>query len=267
MTYTALETSQRSGAPVDLFRFRIGTGTAFWLTSSDVSLVYNSDTYTPEAISRTEIKQDAEADQGAVVIGVPRTHPIASYFLLYSPEPPMQVEIFSKHRTDAEVSRIFSGTVGSVAFAGAVAKLTCLPEFEALRRLIPRNTCQGQCNWALYSGQCGVTRTAFQVLGPVSLISLDTIQSSPFSAKPDGWFNNGYVERADGSRRWIVTHVGSTLTLMSPFIGLAVGETVTAFAGCDRTVADCNGKFSNIARFLGFPYVPKRNPFGSSGVS
>lgn len=267
MSYDAIDTSTRDGQPVDLFRFRIGSGTAFWLTSGDANVVYNSDTYVPDAITRGEIKQDAEADQGAVVITLPRTHPLAIYFLQYSPEPPMQVEIYSKHRTDPEVRRIFSGTVGSSAFKGPSVLLTCLPETEALRRSFPRNTCQAQCNWALYSAQCGVTRSAFQLAGAVSLIAGDTIQVTVFSSKPDGWFNNGYVERADGSRRWIVSHVGSTLTLMSPFLGLTVGETLTAFAGCDRTPAACDTKFSNIARFLGFPYVPKRNPLGPSGVS
>ena len=36
----------------------------------------------------------------------------------------------------------------------------------------------------------------------------------------------------------------------------AVGDTFSVFPGCDKTKTTCAGKFSNIARFRGFPFVP-----------
>jgi hypothetical protein len=35
-----------------------------------------------------------------------------------------------------------------------------------------------------------------------------------------------------------------------------VGDAFTAAQGCDHTLATCQSKFANQARFRGFPYVP-----------
>lgn len=260
MSYDAQETSQRAGAPLELYRFAYGDNRYFY-TSADEEQTYLGDLYTPEVLTRTEISQSGESEQGSVEVTIPRTNPVAQLFISYPPEPPLGVTVYRKHRSDPEVVTFFAGTVSSVVFTGAVAKLTCLPLFESLRRRVPRNTYQVQCNWALYSAQCGVVSANFRVTAQVTVISGDTIQATAFSAQPDGWFNNGWVERANGERRWIVNHVGATLTLMSPFVGLAVNEEVFAFAGCDRTEAVCKTKFNNIANHLGFARVPTKNPF------
>jgi len=59
----------------------------------------------------------------------------------------------------------------------------------------------------------------------------------------------------------ILNHVGDTLTLLTAMAGLAVGQSVTAFAGCKRTLLDCDTKFNNLPFFFGFEWIPAKNPF------
>jgi uncharacterized phage protein (TIGR02218 family) len=48
--------------------------------------------------------------------------------------------------------------------------------------------------------------------------------------------------------------------IVTPFLPLpsppAPGDTVTLYAGCDRTMATCNSKFNNLANFGGQPFIP-----------
>jgi uncharacterized protein len=265
VSYDALESSQRAGAPVELYAFSTGSRTWF-LTSADTKVVHLTDTYTPDAVSRGPVKEGNEPDAGSVTVTLPRTHPIAQLFIGYIPEPPLRLVLLARHRSDTEVYELFRGQVASARLAGARVELFGLPDIAADDQTIPRNTCQPQCNWALYSSQCGVSKAAFFVSGPVTVVSGDTVQSTAFAGQPSGWLNNGYLERTNGERRWIVDHVGATVTLLSPFLDLVPGEVIVGQAGCDRTEAVCDSKFNNHARFLGFPRVPTKNPF-DVGVS
>lgn len=261
MTFNAREISLNSGNPIELYRFSYG-GVTFLYTSSDAAFTLSSETYTPEPLIRSNLGAGGGEDtEGAVTVRMPRSNPAAAPFVAYTAEPPMGLQIIRLHRDDGEPRVRFVGSVASALFQGAEAVLTCLPESQDYRRRLPRNTYQPQCNWQLGSSQCGVDLALFSVVGIVTVISADTIVSTAFATKPDGYFNNGFVQRVTGERRWIVGHVGATLTLLSPFIGLAVNEPVTAFSGCDRTEADCATKFSNLANHFGFARVPSKNPF------
>ena len=266
MAYDTLEQSQRGGAPVELYRFTVGTLNTYTLTSADTDVVFTGETYVAEVVTRGEIAHSAEAASGHVNVELPRTSAVVNHFIAYSPEPPMGLTIYRKHRTDPESIVLFSGAVASVNFAASRVTLLCLPTAEALRRVVPRNRFQQQCNWDLYSGSCGVSKAGFATAAVVSSVSGLTVQATAFSSKANGWFNNGWLENVDGERRWVVSHVGSTITLNAPFIGLLVGDDLIGYAGCDRTEAVCLSKFNNIANHLGFARVPTKNPY-NTGVA
>lgn len=261
MTYNTLEQSAHDGKPVEFYKFTLDPTTFAFLTSSDEEQTYLSDTYTPEPVSRGRVKEGNESDAGAVTVTLPRTHPIAARFIGYAPEPSIRLVIYTRHRGDLEVIKVFEGSVSTSKFSGPSVELTCLPDIAAEDQTVPRNACGAQCQWALYSQQCGKSKVDFMLSGTVAVVSADTVQSSAFAGQPSGWLNNGWLERATGERRFVVNHVGATVTLMSPFLGLAVGESITGYAGCDRTEAVCDSKFNNHLRFLGFPRVPTKNPF------
>src|SRR4051812_43912166 len=86
MTYDARETSLDSGEPIELFKFVAG-GQTFTYTSCDQEQVLASETYTPAAIHRSAVELDGETTKGAIEVSVPRTNPLAAFFIGYAPEP------------------------------------------------------------------------------------------------------------------------------------------------------------------------------------
>lgn len=270
MTYAAQEISAYAGEPVEIYLFRSGPAFQYAVTSASSAQTYNAITYQPEAISRSNVTQDTGEQPQLSQIVVPYDAPIALLFRAYLPAYPVFVNILRMHLTDTgtEWVRQFTGVVASVADDDSTAQttLSCRPVGESLLRSIPWLTFQPTCNWATYSTGCGLDKNAFATASSVSTVGDTTIQGPVFATKPDGWFVNGWVERANGERRYIIGHVGDTLTLQSPFVGLAAGEDVTAYAGEDFTENTCKTKFNNIDRFLGFPRIPTVNPYNTNLV-
>lgn len=264
MTYDAREKSGHDAAPVELFRFICGAH-SWCMTSADQAQSYLGLTFAPEAIERGEIDESDEDAQGSLELTVPRTSPVAALFIADLPPAPVVLEVYRMHRGDAEVLLLWAGEIASAEFTGSQATLTGIPVGRVLRRALPPFTFQAQCNWALFSPGCGLDRNAYRQAATVSAVSGFTVTASAFGTHPDGYFRSGWLEDAAGEKHWITNHVGSVVTLQTPFRSLAVGDAVSAYPGCDRTITACVA-FANVGRFLGFPYLPPKNPF-ETGVS
>ena len=184
----------------------------------------------------------------------------------------MFLTIFKFHRDEpADVQAYWQGHVQSSRFTDKDASLVCEPITALLDRLGLRMTFSGLCGKVLYDGFCPVPATAFRTDGILSgSPSGFTIAAPEWDVLPDNWFKLGFVERLLDTGvtdiRFVTGHVGDTLTLLSPFPGdLAGGETIRAYAGCDRTFATCSGKFGAYTDTGGacgcFNRVPKKNLF------
>ncbi|HLY53944.1 MAG TPA: DUF2163 domain-containing protein [Stellaceae bacterium] len=141
---------------------------------------------------------------------------------------------------------------------------------------MPRNIYQASCWYTLYGFGCGVARsgtasdgTPFTWSGTVA--SADLLQVDWTNAAPANWFDQGTVTFTSGVLAGDSFAVNTSwtggFTLRAPLPELpAPGDAFTIYAGCDRTVggtvttADTplHGcwKFSNVANFPAFPYVP-----------
>lgn len=270
MTYLGKETSVRSGAPLEFYRFTIGA-TVWRYASGDLTLTIADPTtphaYAPEPISRGALDFSQEDEAGALVVTVGRTNAVAQLFVGYPPPGPVTLTIYQKHRNDAEILVAFEGEVASAEYVAAEARLACVPASHFLTRRIPAVLFQSQCNRCLYSDACGVDRGDFGDEAEITAVIGATIESAIFDTRDDGWYVSGYVERANGDRRFIVGHVGEVIALRSPFPDLEVSETVMAYAGCDRTEAACGvAKFDNLLNHLGWPRIPSRNPYGGGSL-
>lgn len=265
MSYAAVETSRYSALPYELYWFTDGVNN-WYLTSGDISRTYNGQIYTPESISRGEIDQNQEIQSGAIKVAIPNSHDIASRYVSFIPAAQMNLVIYRGHDGDSEVVTIFIGKVSSGAFSDAF-EMNCVPLQDVLKKRVPAQVYQSQCNWVLFGAGCGLSRGAFMASGTITSVSADamTIQSAAFATKPDGYWVNGYVEFGQ-ERRMILTHTGNAVTLMNGIPDLLVGSSVNVYAGCNRTAYDCQNKFNNYTRFWGFDRIPKKNPFGQTGV-
>lgn len=265
MTLDSAERSRYSGNPVECYRFQSDVN--IWrFTSADERIPINVlpdglQMYEPEALERTEPRHTHEESSGGFEIIVPRWSPIAALFIASPPATPVTLTVYRTHLDDGQVIPAWMGTVTGASFEGSEARLECRPILAALRRTIPRIVAQRTCNWPLYSAGCGVDKASFDDTAIVTLIAGAVVRAAVFATHADGWYDTGWLERADHSRRYVLSHAGDAVTLQAPFIGLAVGESITAFAGCLRTEAVCKAKFNNLVNFLGFERLPSRNPY------
>jgi uncharacterized phage protein (TIGR02218 family) len=260
MSYDAVETSEDSGQPFEMYVFQ--TQTKLWrLTNSLEIKVYSGNNFTPEAISSTEPTQNQELKSGEITVSIPRDHEIAEQFRQYLPNTPMFLTVYRKHESDSEVAVVFTGKVNAATF-GDDCELSCVPEQQVLKKQIPAARYQAQCNRVLYDAGCTVARASFKTSAVIASMSTDgtELHATAFDGPADGWFNNGYLELND-QRRMIVNHVGDQINILSAMTDVDVGTHVDAFAGCKRNSDDCANKFSNLVNFFGWEWIPKKNPF------
>lgn len=266
MTYFDDETSIFEGQPIECFKFSITSplATTIWrLTSADIAITLPDGVFTPEPVSRSRMTFKHEDHSGSVDVYLPLSHAIVALFSTIQPQWPLSVTIFRAHRgAESEFVTIFVGHVGTVMFGNEQATISCIPLSARLTMAIPTLSVQSQCVWNLYGVGCLVPRANFEVPATVASVSGVSVTAPAFATKPNGWFNNGYIsEDATGVRRFIVNHVGDTVTLAIPFLPqLLIGAAIKGYAGCDRSEAVCEAKFNNLVNHLGFPRIPARNP-------
>jgi uncharacterized phage protein (TIGR02218 family) len=264
MTYSTLEASIYSGQPVELYEFQRGAD--YWrFTSADEDQTYNAQTFTRAPITRSEIEETSELNRTNLEITVQRDNPVAELFRLYPPGVVVTLKIWRLHRGDTDAVLVWIGRVLNCEWRGGEALLHSEPVYTSIRRNALRRHYQRQCPHVLYGAACGVNQTAFKVIGTVAVISGGTVQVNAAGSHADGHFAGGFIEWNSSAgvsdNRLITDHTSVTLTLAAPIIGLAVGDTVNLYPGCDHTLATCEAKFANHLNYGGWPYIPLKNPF------
>ena len=275
MTYQATEESRYSGSLMELYRFTQG-GNVWAFTPADhppVGFVDPLDageySYLPIAMSRTPMKVTREDTSENITVTVPIDNPVAALFIPFTPATPVGLVIFRMHRLDPDHEAIphFIGSVVSIATKDSTAQLLCAPVSQTLKRKVPRLSYQKKCNWFLGSPGCGIDLASFTDSATLSAVTGLTIVSSTFAAKPDGYYKAGFVTSAAGDRRFVVEHVGNTITLEVRFPAtITAGAVVSATAGCDGTEAVCKDKFDNLVNHLGFSRIPGKNPYAGNSI-
>lgn len=159
---------------------------------------------------------------------------------------------------------IFKGRVAEVSADRNVASFSINDYRELLNQNMPRELFAATCANTLYDVNCTVDPNSFSENATVGMNSTQTVINT-FIAQADGYFDQGKITFTSGLNtglsygvsRWVSGSPGQ-LTLVSAIpLHVVTGDVFTAFAGCDRTPGSggCT-KFSNIANFRGFPYVP-----------
>lgn len=268
MSFLLKEISVFGGSPFELYEFICGSE-AWRYTSGRTARTYLGHTYEPRAIRRSNIEQTKEFSRSVITLDAPRDLPVATQFIAAPPDGVVQLTIYRGHNGDSEVATYWTGRVASVGFSGSQSKIKCDPATTGIKSLGRRATYSVPCRFSVYERGCNVDRTAFKVSGVVTATNGLTVTALAFGTKPDGWFNYGKaVFSVDGRTysRMIVSHTGTSVQLLAPVYGLAVGDTFDAYAGCDRSLAMCHDKFDNADNYGGFPWKPMINPFGNSNI-
>jgi len=264
MSYTTVEQSVAEGSPIELYRF--AQGTRRWCyTSSQLPVDHLSETYAPRTLTRGAIEQANEIHRTGLEITLPRDDPLGTLFLAAPPEGIVSVTIYRRHRADPEFITYWKGRVSAARFSGATVELKCEPIATSLKRVGLRARYQLLCRHVLYSPSCGALRERFRVDGLVAGVGGTQVTVAAAATAADGYFTAGMLAAPSGLRM-ITAHSGSGLTLAAPLIGLAVGDTVSLFAGCDHSLEQCVSRFDNLDQFGGFPFIPVKNPFTGDAI-
>jgi uncharacterized phage protein (TIGR02218 family) len=161
---------------------------------------------------------------------------------------------------------LFVGPVGSVQINSTGIVIKAKGANIIFNQKFPRNVYQPACVNTLFDGACTINRAAnthaatvgsgsnMVVLyfdGGSAPVTVDNLLLGTvlFTSGP----NNGIVRsiKAVASSPDVVRY---SYPLESP---PDVGDTFTVTVGCDKTPGVCSARFSNLANFRGFPYVPQ----------
>lgn len=274
MTYQIIETSRDDGSPVELYQISY-TENEFFYTSGDTEITYNSRQYKPAPISRSDINPGSDINQATLNITVVSNSPIGEIFRVSPPSESVILTIFATHANDGEFTVIWKGRItGAEWKTDGELQLTSDSIFSSLRNVGLRRRCQAQCAFALYGADCGVDRDAFREDTTLTAVSGISLSIASAIGKPDNWYAGGYVTwlnntKGNTEKRMIRSSVGSTgvLVLASIPTGLSATQAIKLYPGCSHTLEGVNGcavKFNNHKRYGGMPYMPIKNPYGSS---
>lgn len=264
MSIDQLESSAYYGAPRQLFLFTMGNKSWGYCPSESVH-TYLSVPYQPEVIEMDAIAQSLSEGSPTINITIHSGAEICQQFIAYQPTMPMRVRVYRYHEwdTDSEYAVELIGEVVSAAFDESERTCTLLVRMMAsyIERNVPWPVYQKQCNRAVYSAGCGVNKEAYKVETDIQTVLGDELRDPVFATYPDGWFRVGYVVTSQGETRFIVWHEGDTLILQTPLLDLNNGDPLIVYPGCDLLRTTCKNKFDNLNRWLGFGWVPSKNPF------
>ena len=259
MSYDAVESSAHGGQPVELYRF-VG-GQRRWLyTSADVPVVYQTETYQPYPLKRGPFRQTRELAKAGLEIHTARDTPFVSDMVASPLMDVVMLTVYRKHRSDAEVLPWWRGRVDGVRFEGSEAVISCNPLTTSLKRYGVRRPAPRLCPHALDDVGCGVNAALYAADGNLLSHTGTRVTSGVFAGQPDGWWIGGKIEFA-GVWRFVVGHVGDTVTLASGVPGLAQGAAFIAYPGCTHNPDICDSRFGNILNYGGAPWFPIKNPF------
>lgn len=261
MTIAASETAVQSSDIFEVYDFTHGTD-HYYYTSDFEDRIVDGVSYSAEAIERTGFPYASGNSVLACTITIPNTNALAVLLRPTSEQRPLSVSI-KRYFTDdlANAENIFIGYASGINFQGGICTIEFKTIMLEIERAISRVRMQSLCNNQLFDSTCALLSTdTDKQTSAIVTVSVDgkTLSSATFGAKDTGFFTGGKV-LYNGTYRYISLHSGNDLTIQYAFDGLADGESVTAWLGCDKLPATCISKFKNLVNYVGMPYIPLKD--------
>lgn len=127
------------------------------------------------------------------------------------------------------------------------------------------------CDALLGNTRCGKDVSGATYTGSGTVTTTDgnsSVTASGLDSYTSGWFTRGKITFTSGNNngltREIRFHTNSngivSVSTWEPFpFAIAVSDTFSIVAGCNKLFKTCKAKFSNAVNFRGFPHVPGNN--------
>lgn len=176
------------------------------------------------------------------------------------------VEIFMVNYADTTMGSINlrTGNIGSVQTGRGIFVTELRGMMQRLQQSVGR-LMMPACNADLGDSRCGINLGSFSngtASGSVDSVSSNRQFVDAGLAQATGWFDGGLVAWTSGLNSGLSMEVktftsGGTVVLFLPMpYTVAASDTFTITAGCDKSLATCRDKFSNVVNFRGFPHLP-----------
>ena len=245
-------------------------GVVFGFTEHDLPLSFDGVSYEPESgMMPSEIRAGSDLSVDAQdAEGILSSDRISEADILDGLWDGASVEAWRVNWKDTSqrvlMRRGATGEIrrGRVGFVAEVRSISHL-----LGQTVGR-TYQSACDAALGDSRCKVNldSPAYRGEGVVT----DTVREATFAASglssfDPGFFEFGMLEWSTGANAGRKVEVSqhsiaggvAVLTLIDrPIKGIALGDEFVVRAGCDKRLATCAGRFSNVPNFRGFPHIP-----------
>jgi uncharacterized phage protein (TIGR02218 family) len=263
--YTNKETATER-KPVELYH--IWTEYDDWYyTNTDVSVLYNANVYQPAVLERGSLEKDSQLNATKLSIAFAYMQEPAVKYIADNSVDLTWISIMRvfQDQVPIEASVIFIGHIRDISFKGQQGQVTCIGFEYYLGKQLPRYRYQPQCNWKLFSTQCGKVRASYKQSVIVTAIQADGLAftCSAMVVQEDNYYRGGDVERiytGGKEKRMLAWSSGTNLGLRFKMRDLRVGSTLDIYPGCDGAVNTCITKYNNLLNFGGFPYIPLDNP-------
>lgn len=260
--------------PIDLYR--IVMGSQVWtLTPIDTDQYYDAgsgtERYVSTTLGRGQIEQKAEINKASVDVNLPLDHSLAVNLLSSFSEQILTLTIFTDR--DGQVETTWKGRLASLKPDDPFITLTFESIFTSLRRPGLRAHFMRSCRHALYGRGCNLDPEDFAVDATLNAIVGTTLTVPEAALQPNGFYLGGMVRAPDGTLGYVVTHVGSALTLQrvpypltTAFAASGPGLAIKIYPGCDLSRTTCINKFNNLLNYGGFDWIPNINPMGGDSI-
>jgi len=258
----------------ECFTFTLAVGTVLAYTNADVPIAYRGQLFRADGPLVQGLKYrssvGANVDRQSITLAA-RPSDIAVGSPMLAAIAAGQLDGCLLRRDRVFFSDFVGGTVldGVCMFQGRVSTIDSVGRTQATISVasdmvlldvdMPRNIYQPTCLHTLYDEGCGLQADVYatpDVVGAGSTATqINSTAALAAHAQGSVVFRTGANAGTRATVRQVVSGVHFTLICPLP-VAPAVGDAFTMFFGCDHTYATCGARFSNSARFRGFPFVP-----------
>jgi uncharacterized phage protein (TIGR02218 family) len=283
-TFDQDEASRRHNRPIEFIDIALPTKT-YRIACGNRDLMVGSIVYKAQPAARTEIvlAQVRDGDDDGLIISLPPDHAVVRRWF-QAGVPPRQTlaTVWRKQERSQIIEKIWAGIVTSIAIDSTqdspVAKLLVpASSIDTMQRYLPTISAGPSCPHILYSPECTVDPAAFTVTTTALFVDGRDVRIDMGAGHGGDWAEGGMlVDVASGEPMTITkqtdispsTSSVATLTLQLPLPDLRAGNAIQVLAGCDKSMAICDGRYGNRQNHGGFPQMPSKNLFtpGSIGL-
>ncbi len=254
----SLNEESRSNSLSELYQIVSESATQYYCNSNEI-ITYMGNSYTPATIERKGISYNSELETTTLGLSVAIVESPFYEFLIDHFHEEIKINIYRYFSYNDGVAPLYSGILDDVTVSGSAASVTIAGIESFLLQTVPRFYYQPACNNTLFDTFCTLTDSDYDVNEAITAISTDGLTlSGSFSTTTNYLL---YGQAVFGTeRRMIVYHSSTIIKIRFPFSSLETDDVITVYPGCDKTLDQCVARFNNKVNFLGFPYIPKKNP-------